>query len=512
MTKKNLNIILVILFLLSIFARFYQFGSNPISLYWDEVAIGLDARSLLHTGKDINGQSWFQPLFISYGDYKAPVYIWLVTLLGKFLSVNQLSIRLPSLLASLATAFLIYKLIQLVSPKKSSLPALASLSFLIMPWSIHFARIGMESHLSLFFLTLSIYLLISSALTKKPWQLILSSIFISLGIFTYISLRVIAPALFLLTWLIYYRSSIKKNLLPFIVSLAIIVTSIFTLTNSPNYQASQDYRLSNDNLVTSTSYIDKSVAAKGESNTLFSRIFHHRYLYQVLEYAENYFTHFSPKFLSLTGDSNLRHHSGFNGQLLTVQTIFLVIGLYVLFKSKFSPHHLIIITWLLLSPTVAALVNEVPHASRAIYLIIPLSWLIGMGLNQIFLKNKTILTSLAFLALIINLSLYLHDYFSHYPARSAQAWLNPYKQAALTLKDKPAGQHVYITSQFYKPELYIAFYQDKDPNNLTDYSFFLPDTCPSNSWCVAPPDWQDNNTKIIKTILNTDKLVVKESL
>ena len=104
------------------------------------------------------------------------------------------------------------------------------------------------------------------------------------------------------------------------------------------------------------------------------------------------------------------------------------------------------------------------------------------------------------------------QYFSHYPQQSAQAWINPYKQAALFLKDKPVDKKIYLTSQFYQPALYIAFYQNKDYHDLKNYFFFLPDHCPPDSWCVAPPDWQPKTTQIISTIPETDKLVIKQAL
>ena len=152
-----------LLITLGILARLWQFGQIPNSLYWDEVAIGLDARSLLATGKDLVGHSWLQPLFVSYGDFKAPVYIWLVTLLGKIFSVSEWVVRLPSLLAGLGIAWLVYDLIKLISPKKSKLALLVLTNLLIMPWAIHFSRIGFESHLSLFWLTLMVWLVVKKS-------------------------------------------------------------------------------------------------------------------------------------------------------------------------------------------------------------------------------------------------------------------------------------------------------------------------------------------------------------
>jgi len=433
--KKGLIILLFCLGLLGLSARFWQFGKIPVSLYWDEAAIGLDARSLLTTGKDLNGQSWLQPIFISYGDYKAPGYIWLTTLLGKFLSVSELTVRLPSLLASLGVAWLLFKW----------LGSFVAISYLIMPWSIHFSRIGFESHLSLFWLVLAVYLVIRK-------KLIFAGLAVILGIYTYVSLRFLAPCLFIITFLLYSRTKFKQ----FIIGLALIGLSIIILVKSPYYAASQQYRLSNDNLITSTE-------RKPE---------------RLKKFLINYSAYFDPQFLLISGDPNLRHHSGFGGELLLVQGILLLAGLVALLNYQRKETWLIL-SWLFLSPIVAALVNETPHASRAIYLLVPLAWLIGLGWSRF----KHLSALIIGLLLLINLSVYLHDYFVHYPDRSALAWIKPYKDAALQSYDK---YPVYINPKFYKPELYFAYYRNDlsllKPNDK--FYYYLPAICPQEAICL----------------------------
>lgn len=433
--KKALIILLFCLGLLGLIARFWQFSQIPVSLYWDEAAIGLDARSLLTTNKDLKNHSWLQPLFISYGDYKAPVYIWLTTLLGKFLSVSELTVRLPSLLASLGIAWLLYQW----------LGSFVAISFLIMPWSIHFSRIGFESHLSLFWLVLAVYLVIRK-------KLIIASLAVILGIYTYVSLRFLGPSLFIITFLLYSRTKFKQ----FIIGLTLIGLSILILVKSPFYAASQQYRLSNDNLIMS---VERKPA-------------------RLKKFIVNYLAYFDPQFLLVSGDPNLRHHSGFGGELLLVQGILLLAGLVALLNYQRQKTWLIL-AWLLLSPIVAALVNETPHASRAIYMMIPLAWLIGLGWGR--LKHFSAL--IIGLLLFINLSVYLHDYFVHYPTRSALAWIKPYKDAALQSYDK---YPVYINPKLYKPELFFAFYRNDlsliKSNNKFYYS--MPATCPQEATCL----------------------------
>jgi hypothetical protein len=241
------------------------------------------------------------------------------------------------------------------------------------------------------------------------------------------------------------------------------------------------------------------------------------------EYLSNYASHFSPHFLVFSGDPNLRHHSGFGGQLLLIQGIFLILGVLVLTKYSKSETWLIIV-WLLLGPSVAALVNEVPHASRAIYLMVPLAWLVGLGINWLINRAPQSVrgraAAIIVIALTINLVVYLHDYFQHYPSRSALAWLHPYKQAALYFKDNPTDKTVYIADQWYQPGLYFAFYQSVTPQFLQtsqgeyltrqdNIVFSLPAVCPFDSWCVAPPDWQLETTVIVAVIPGTDQLVIK---
>lgn len=500
MVSKLNQLLIIILLTLGLLARVWQFGYQPASLYWDEVAIGLDARSIAETGLDINGKTWLQPLFYSYGDYKAPVYIWLTAVLGKLFSVSQITIRLPALLAGLLTGLLLYRLVKLVSSKNSNLPLFVLAGYAIMPWSMHFSRIGMESHLSLFWLTLSVYLTVSAAKKKQFLRLPLAALAVSLGIYSYISLRIIGPILFMAAYYIYHRQSWKKSLSYFILGLVIISTSLLVLIRSPGYSASQQYRLSNDNLITSTSYIDQSsLALSAHQSSLISRLYHHRYIYKTRKYLTNYLTHLGPQFLFISGDNNLRHHSGFGGQLLAVQLVILLFGLIALPSYPKNGRWLLLI-WLFLSPTIAALVNQVPHASRAIYLIVPLAWLTGLGLKK--LKPKLMLLVLIFL--MINLSLYLHDYFSHYPSRSALAWINPYKQAALFINQHPTDKDIYVTSQYYQPQLYFQFYAHQPIKELTS-------SCPQGALCIAAPDWQPDTTEIIGTIPGTDQLVIKSS-
>jgi len=525
--RKTETILILLIILFTGFIRFYRFGQIPESLYWDEVAIGLDTRSIIQTGRDLSNNHWFQPIFYSYGDYKAPVYIWLTTLFSLPFGVTEIAVRLPSVLASLAIALVLYKLSALVSSKKSMLPIFVLLSFLIMPWSFHFSHIGMESYLSLFWLTLMVYLQILALKTKRPLLLILAAISGVFSIYSYIAARVICLILFISTFIIFHNKRLKKSLPSFLISLVILVASIGFLIKSPYYSASQNYRLSNNNLLKTTEYIQQSILAQETDNhSLLSRVFHHRYIYWLQLYFQNYFTHFSPDFLMFDGDNNLRHHSGFGGQLLFIQGFLLIIGFFSLLSSNKKIAAFILI-WVVTGPAISALVNEVPHASRAIYLIVPLAWLIGLGIDSLYLKLKKLKSgNLIFIGFLIVLSLnfaiFLHDYFIHYPSHSHLAWLVPYKKSALYFKDNYPEKKVFITNEWYQPGLYFHFYQNTPINllqgqfeqslkRLDPFIFQLPTDIQPGSLYIAPPDWQADKTEVISEIPGTQEVVIKKT-
>src|SRR3990167_7720331 len=106
MDKKNLLIFSLIL-VIALFLRFYQISNLPPSLNWDEVSIGYNAYSILKTGKDEWGQ--FLPLsFRAFGDYKLPVYIYLDVPFVVILGLNEIAVRLPSVLAGIGIVILTF--------------------------------------------------------------------------------------------------------------------------------------------------------------------------------------------------------------------------------------------------------------------------------------------------------------------------------------------------------------------------------------------------------------------
>ena len=67
--------ILVLIILFASFLRLYKLSVNPVSLFGDELDLGYQAYSILHTGRDYYGN--FMPIhFHSLAEWRTPLYLY----------------------------------------------------------------------------------------------------------------------------------------------------------------------------------------------------------------------------------------------------------------------------------------------------------------------------------------------------------------------------------------------------------------------------------------------------
>src|SRR5579885_1751166 len=104
--KKNIILIAIVLF--AAVLRFYQLGSNPPSLTWDEVAWGYNAYALGIDGRDEFGRFLPVTYLESFGDYKPPVYAYLDVIPIKIFGLTEFATRLPSALAGIGTVLVTF--------------------------------------------------------------------------------------------------------------------------------------------------------------------------------------------------------------------------------------------------------------------------------------------------------------------------------------------------------------------------------------------------------------------
>ncbi|MCD8484641.1 hypothetical protein LRY60_03505 [Candidatus Woesebacteria bacterium] len=301
---------------LAVLLRSIGFGQVPVSLYWDEMAIWNDARSIATTGLDLHGRSWFQPLFISYGDYKLPVYIWFVSFVSRFVDSAALAVRLPSFLAGVSMVFggAVFWLgvPDLKTDLKRKLALVTAAVITVMPWSIHFSTVGFEGHLSSAFVLWSAVALMWSV-SRKHWQWRLAfvglSVFLgTLSVYTYFSTRFVWPVIFVVLVAAWWTKTRQWWWL-YGIGLFIWMFSLLPMVQADFYAASNQLRLSTESILTLPAAEPTALneLRLQSGNTFVSKAIYNRWTLTALAGGKNVLQHFDPEYLFFQGDQKLRH-------------------------------------------------------------------------------------------------------------------------------------------------------------------------------------------------------------
>src|SRR3990167_7497178 len=92
---KRFFILFLAILLIAGTLRLFYLGKTPISLEWDEVALGYDAYSIIETGRDQFGK--FLPItFRSLDDYKPPLYVYMAIPSIFIFGLSEFATRLPA--------------------------------------------------------------------------------------------------------------------------------------------------------------------------------------------------------------------------------------------------------------------------------------------------------------------------------------------------------------------------------------------------------------------------------
>lgn len=456
--KKN-KIILGLIILLAILLRFFYLGKIPNGLYSDEAAYGYNAYSLLKTGRDEYGT--FIPLaFKSFGDYKAPLYIYFMVPFIKLFDLSVFGVRAQSAILSVIMVVLVYYLGQIIS-KHKTFSLLASFFTAISPLSLQFGRMAHENNLSVMLISLGVLFFLLSL--RKSNFIYLSFISLALSIYAYHDARVLTPLL-IMTLMILYRFHVLKNIKQMIFALLIFIAlllPLLTLLNNSNFWSRPKFTvMSSDKGINLETNQERGEDIAG--GFFIPGLFHNKLLAFSRKFLDNYTSHFSFQFLFLHGDNINIYSSAGNGILYLTTFPFLFLGLYYLFKNDFEYRWLILL-WLFLSPIPASLTKFVPSASRTLSILIPSSIIIAYGFMYSLkffkaLKNRRIYIVIILLVITIDIALYLHNYYFNSPIRYARDWHYGMDQVISKTKNIQAGYSKIWFSKNAWGYIYPLFY------------------------------------------------------
>jgi hypothetical protein len=198
-TPKSLSLLFVIVLLVGATLYLFRLTTNPAGFFVDESSVAYNAYTISQSGKDEFGNSW--PLFFqAFGDYKNPVYVYLLAAVFKVTGPGIYVARLLSAVSVLGAIALLGLLAARITNNRQLRPLiglLIALSALLTPWFFELARVSFE--VALFPFTVVLFLLfLQRASERESWtwtDAICLAMAAALMTYTYSVGRLLAPLL-----------------------------------------------------------------------------------------------------------------------------------------------------------------------------------------------------------------------------------------------------------------------------------------------------------------------------
>lgn len=467
--KLNRLVILLIITLLGGFIRFWQVNQLPVSPNWDEVSHGYNAYSILKTGNDEWGNK-LPLIFKAYGDYKLPVYIYSTILPVLIFGLNTFSVRFISILSGVLAIPGIYLLANIVFKDKKHLGLISAFLLAISPWHFFISRIALEANLALTLTIYGIYFLFSFIESKN--SLLPASILLGLTLHTYNTSRIFVP-LMVIIFTITYFSAIRKNLFNFklLNFLAIFVFTLSIFLVSKQVLSGEGTARYDKVKILSPAVVYEIGEKRSLSpySPLVSKLLYNRPVHFVTTFVGNYFSYFSPNFLSQSKGS--QYQFAFPGKSLFTWpvTVLAVVGLFYCFSQIKKERSVIFLLLLLLaSPVAASLTLDPPQAVRPTPMIPFVIIMASIVFSDTLLKKVTKITNLVFALVLLSCSVssvyYLYEYHHTYSMKYSKSWQYGYKQVIdYALANQSNYQKIFITKKYGEPHMFYAFYSQLNP-------------------------------------------------
>lgn len=446
--------LLILALVIGSITRLLWLSRYPVGFTPDEAAFGYNAYSLLLTGRDEWGESWWKLFFTnlrSFGDYKLPLYAFLAIPSVKIFGLTEFAVRLPNAVFGILAIAAIYLLANKLFSRSGPI---AALLLSVSPWHIQLSRGAFEANLATFFLPMGIYLFLES----HPF---LSALFFTAAAYSYHSARLIIPFVFVFLF-IYFRDKFK------LVLIIPLLISIMGLTSA---------RVADISIFSPTDDWLGVATRRFEARALglpdwIARIFSNKLVYSFSTFSQNYISYFSPNFLFASGAGEPFYGMMPGRGVLYLIELPLIITSLIYFIRRPSKSYLFIFLLLLVAPIPAALAKGPGAAANRAVIMLP--WLIIL-LSTVIIRLPRRLQILLAGVYIVSLFFFGEDYLFHSPYVSASSMSYGWRELIPRLQ--PFANRfpdVRFSRSLSEPHIFVAFYTRYDPRQYQQASASWP--------------------------------------
>ena len=468
--------------------RIVGLADLPPGLFCDEAGLGFNAWSLLHTGRDETGTSW--PLYVwSFGvSYKNPIFIYSAMLPVGLFGLSEFSVRLTSALYGIATVIGIGLLGRIAFGAAGGL--IAALLLAVVPWHVHFSRIGFEL-ITFPALFIFAFTALAAGVRGRPRWLLLAGPLFALTLYSYGPAKLFVPAFLAFAVLLYARRlwAVRGT-----VVMAIV---LMVLTAMPV-------------LVFDMSHRDRSGQYFSRTTTLNASQTWQENARRVLDQYQRFY---SRAFLFDNGDPLTRHSVPGFGELYWTFLPLLGLGvLWCLWPKR--PEGKLFLWWMVLYPVAPALMNEAPSASRGFIGVAGFCLVAAAGATLVldgirrvipWLTVARVLQTAAVAGLIAGLGIegqrYWTAYTTTYPRQAADDFQYGYRDAIGFMEDRRNQYDLLLLTANHvnMPQIFAAFYNAERPGGpptVREHGYLILDPAEYNRY--------DMNQRILAALREDD--------
>ncbi len=460
--------------ILAVFFRFYALTRVPPSPSLDEVSIGYNAYSILQTGKDEYGTP-YPMLLRAYDDYRPALYVYLTIPFVKILGLTAVSVRLPSVLLSVLTVYLVYSIGRMIGKKYCSyerLGDIAAVLLAISPWHIYISRLGHEANLGLMLFVLGVYLFLQAVLLGKKSAWIWGAVVFAMSLHGYQSDKIISP-LILISGAIAFHKEIwrmrRHVLIASALGVLIALPAVLAAVSPEGllrFRGTSAFSQDSPDMVSAT----KAYVAAREKGDTAGKLLYGKAGTYIGIFTKNYVSHFAPGWVFAGSDREAHKVPGM-GLLYLWEAPFLLLGIWALIKSKL-PAGLkwFLFSWILVSPVPAAVTTQSPHAMRA-YALAPAALLIeALGfwwvIRRFSPRQLQILAAVVGIVVAQGLTVFWRGYFVRFPVEQSDSFQYALRSAIDYAKAQSSQyEAVQFSNQgsLYQSYMFFLYYTKFDP-------------------------------------------------
>ncbi len=423
----------------SIVGHTYHIDVLPSGFYVDESSIAYNAYLIAQTGHDEHGVAW--PLYFkAFGEYKNPLYIYLLALAFKCFGYSELTTRLLSAFCWALGCGFTYLLGRRLFPEPAPrLYLLLCLGF--TPWLFSLSRVSFE--LIALFPVLALFLLATYRAYEEQsarWALA-AGVAIGISIYAYSTFRLLAPLHAMAVFACFPQRRYWRLHLFFAAGAVLAALPYFV------------YAL--DNFQNLTQRFSGLTYLNRDDMTVWEKVW---------AFCRRYLGYFNPKFLAAYGDPQRRHHTGYGGELLLPTVAMLGVGVLTLFtngevrKSGFAR---LLLAGMFLAPLAATLTIETHHSLRSFSMMIFVVLLSTYGVRYV---ARWRLAGAILVLTAANAGLYAFNYFRDYPPIAAVAFENHGFREALLLSRTLSTGKIVISRSGNQPYIDMLFFDSVLPD------------------------------------------------